>query len=54
VGTGPAAGSEWRRLTGPRQAEVLRFLFAEVRIGPKTTQRGVFDDSRIRMVPNEL
>jgi hypothetical protein len=54
VVTGPDARAEWEALTHTRRAAVLRFLFAAIRIGPKTTARSVFDESRVRVFPGPL
>lgn len=51
VVTGPDAPAAWWRLPEQRRIAVLRFLFASVEIGEKTTSRGVFDTSRISIVP---
>lgn len=51
VTTGEEAREAWSVLTRARRAAVLRFLFAAIRIGPKTTARGVFDESRINPIP---
>jgi hypothetical protein len=52
--TGPDAGVDWPRVPLRRRAEVLRFLYAVIRVGPKTTSRGVFDAGRIALVPHPL
>lgn len=51
VTTGGDAREAWSALTRARKAAVLRFLFASVSVGPKTTARGVFDESRINPIP---
>ncbi|WP_230418949.1 recombinase family protein [Catenulispora pinistramenti] len=51
VVTGPEAPSAWWRLPEPRRRDVLRFLFASIEIGDKTTSRSVFDTSRIKILP---
>ncbi|HEU5332254.1 MAG TPA: recombinase family protein [Actinocrinis sp.] len=51
VTTGEDARDAWSTLTQARKTAALRFLFASIRIGPKTTARGVFDESRITPVP---
>ncbi|NUR59854.1 MAG: hypothetical protein HOV87_14460, partial [Catenulispora sp.] len=52
--TGAGAGLHWPRLPLRRRAEVLRFLYTVIRVGPKTTSRGVFDTARIALVPHQL
>lgn len=52
--TGPDAGVDWPRVPLRRRAEVLRFLYTVIRVGPKTTSRGVFDPGRIAFVPHPL
>ena len=52
--TGPQAYFAWDRLSRERKAAVLRYLFSVIRIGPSATSRGVFDYSRIHIVPNPL
>jgi site-specific DNA recombinase len=52
--TGPDAGLDWPRVPLRRRAEVLRFLYTVIRVGPKTTSRGVFDPGRIALVPHPL
>jgi hypothetical protein len=52
--TGPDAGRDWPRVPLRRRAEVLRFLYTVIRVGPKTTSRGVFDPGRIALVPHPL
>ncbi|MEY9929281.1 site-specific DNA recombinase [Catenulispora sp. GP43] len=52
--TGPDAGQDWPRVPLRRRAEVLRFLYTVIRVGPKTTSRGVFDPGRIALVPHPL
>ena len=52
--TGPDAGLDWTRVPLRRRAEVLRFLYTVIRVGPKTTSRGVFDPGRIALVPHPL
>lgn len=52
--TGPEAGLDWPRVPLRRRAEVLRFLYTVIRVGPKTTSRGVFDPGRIALVPHPL
>ena len=52
--TGPDAGVDWPRVPLRRRAEVLRFLYTVIRVGPKTTSRGVFDPGRIALVPHPL
>ncbi|WP_370349020.1 recombinase family protein [Catenulispora sp. EB89] len=52
--TGPEAGVDWPRVPLRRRAEVLRFLYTVIRVGPKTTSRGVFDPGRIAFVPHPL
>ena len=37
---GPDAGQDWSRVPMRRRAEVLRFLYTVIRVGPKTTSRG--------------
>jgi hypothetical protein len=54
VVTGPRARFAWDRLSRERKAAVLRYLFSAIRIGPSATSRGVFDYSRISIVPNPL
>jgi hypothetical protein len=54
VGTGTDARRFWSDLSWSHKTAVLRFLFESVRIGPKTTSRGVFDTNRIAVVSNEL
>ena len=54
VVTGPDAAAHWPRLPLRRRAEVLRFLYTVIRVGPKTTSRGVFDAGRIALVPHQL
>jgi DNA invertase Pin-like site-specific DNA recombinase len=54
VGTGVYARRSWSGLSSSHKTAVLRFLFESIRIGPKTTSRGVFDESRITVVRNEL
>ena len=49
--TGPDAAAAWSRLPEARRRAVLRFLFASVEIGVKTTSRSVFDTSRIKILP---
>jgi hypothetical protein len=49
VELGPLARPEFDRLPAARRSEVYRFLLAGVFIGPKSTSRGVFDDSRVRL-----
>jgi hypothetical protein len=51
---GPDAGQDWPRVPLRRRAEVLRFLYTVIRVGPKTTSRGVFDPGRIALVPHPL
>lgn len=51
VVTGPEAAAAWSRLPEERRRAVLRFLFASVEIGDKTTSRSVFDTSRIKILP---
>ncbi|WP_194921116.1 recombinase family protein [Catenulispora rubra] len=51
VVTGPEAPGAWSRLPEQRRRAVLRFLFASVEIGDKTTSRSVFDTSRINILP---
>lgn len=51
VVTGPEAPGAWSRLPEQRRRAVLRFLFASVEIGDKTTSRSVFDTSRITILP---
>ena len=51
VVTGPEADEAWSRLPEARRRAVLRFLFASIEIGEKTTSRSVFDTSRIRILP---
>jgi len=52
--TGPGAGLHWSRVPLRRRADVLRFLYTVIRVGPKTTSRGVFDTGRIALVPHPL
>jgi DNA invertase Pin-like site-specific DNA recombinase len=52
--TGADAGVDWQRVPLRRRAEVLRFLYTVIRVGPKTTSRGVFDQGRIALVPHLL
>jgi DNA invertase Pin-like site-specific DNA recombinase len=52
--TGPGAARHWPRVPLRRRAEVLRFLYTVIRVGPKTTSRGVFDTGRIALVPHQL
>ncbi|NUP46129.1 MAG: recombinase family protein [Catenulispora sp.] len=52
--TGPGAGLHWPRVPLRRRADVLRFLYTVIRVGPKTTSRGVFDTGRIALVPHPL
>ena len=52
--TGADAGLDWPRVPLRRRAEVLRFLYTVIRVGPKTTSRGVFDPGRIALVPHPL
>ncbi|WP_370379497.1 recombinase family protein [Catenulispora sp. GAS73] len=52
--TGPDAGADWPRVPLRRRAEVLRFLYTVIRVGPKTTSRGVFDPGRIAFMPHPL
>lgn len=54
VVTGPDAPSAWKRLPDERKRAVLRFLFASVEIGAKTTSRPVFDTSRINILSNPV
>jgi hypothetical protein len=54
VVTGPRARFAWDRLSHERKAVVLRYLFGAIRIGPSATSRGVFDYSRIHIMPNPL
>jgi hypothetical protein len=54
VVTGPGARFTWSRLSRERKAAVLRYLFGAIRIGPSATSRGVFDYSRIEIIPNPL
>ncbi|HEV2343485.1 MAG TPA: recombinase family protein [Actinocrinis sp.] len=54
VATGPDASDAWARLPDERKRAVLRFLFASVEIGAKTTSRPVFDTSRINILPNPV
>lgn len=49
VELGARARAEFDRLPAARRGEVYRFLLAGVFIGPKSTSRGVFDDSRVRL-----
>lgn len=49
--TGPEAPAAWQRLPEPRRRAVLRYLFASIEIGAKTTSRSVFDTSRIKILP---
>ena len=49
VEVGARARSEFDRLPAARRSDVFRFLLAGVFIGPKSTSRGVFDDSRVRL-----
>lgn len=49
VEVGARARAEFDRLPASRRSEVYRFLLAGVFIGPKSTSRGVFDDSRVRL-----
>ena len=48
--TGRCARQAWHSLSGARKAAVLRCLFTVVRIGPKQTARGVFDEDRVDAV----
>jgi DNA invertase Pin-like site-specific DNA recombinase len=52
--TGPGAALHWPRVPPRRRADVLRFLYTVIRVGPKTTSRGVFDTARIALVPHPL
>ncbi|MFL6110848.1 MAG: recombinase family protein [Catenulispora sp.] len=52
--TGPDAAIHWPRVPLRRRAEVLRFLYTVIRVGPKTTSRGVFDPGRIALIPHPL
>lgn len=54
VVTGAEAPDAWKRLPDERKRAVLRFLFASVEIGAKTTSRPVFDTSRINILSNPL
>lgn len=54
VATGPRAHFAWDRLSRERKAALLRYLFSVIQIGPSATSRGVFDYSRIDIVPNPL
>lgn len=51
--TGAGARFGWSRLPRARRKAVLRFLFAVIRVGAKTTARSVFDESRVEFVPHE-
>lgn len=51
---GPRAAETFDALTFERQAAVLRWVFASIRIGPSTAPSGVFDFDRIDPEPNDL
>ncbi|MEZ0067284.1 site-specific DNA recombinase [Streptacidiphilus sp. MAP12-20] len=54
VVTGKRARQAWRRTSRARRDEVRRFLISQIRVGPLAGPRGVFDPSRVEIVPNSL
>jgi len=54
VVTGPDARFSWDHLPDNRKADVLRFLFAAVRIGTSSSLTAVFDYSRVEVVRHPL
>lgn len=54
VVTGEDARDEWPSLPRARRAAALRFLLIAVRVGPKSTPRGVFDEGRVEVIPGPL